>query len=251
MRLTPLTALLLVACSTSTPTTSPGGSTSTSVGTSAEALRKQRQLDADDVERCRDLVELCSNVEGSDADGAGDAGSSRGCGRLIGLCDQLEEQLAADRAELEQCLEEAAACEAAATDPAECDEERAACEPTDRDFRDRRGQTLECSDRAKQCFGRERGRGGDDADAGANACVAGDDDFIGCCEGKHGRGRDRGDAGVGGGDRGPGFGFRPGDAPGAGNGPFGRGDEDRGDDGDRDGDKDDDGADAGRPRRRF
>ena len=54
MRLTPLTALLLLACSTSTPTTSPGGSTS--VGSSADALRQQRQLDANDVDRCRELA---------------------------------------------------------------------------------------------------------------------------------------------------------------------------------------------------
>ena len=244
MRLTPLTALLLLACSTSTPSTSPGGSTSTSVGSSAEALRKQRQLDANDVDRCRDLVAQCAANGGAD-----DAGAGRGCERLGALCDQLEERLAADRAELEQCLEEAAACEAAASDPADCEAERAACEPTDRVFRDRRGRTLECSGRAQQCFGRGRGRvdADADADAGAGVCEAGDDDFIGCCQGKHGRPGERGDAGVDGDDRRPGFGFGPGSGA-FGAGPFGRGGDGR--DGDR-GDEGDDGADAGSPRRRF
>jgi hypothetical protein len=230
MRLIPLTALLLLACSTSTPTTS--SSETPAVGSSAEALRKQRQLDADDVERCRDLAAQCTDF-------AGDAGFGRACDRLDAHCDQLEEQLAADRAELEQCLEAAAACEAAAADPAECADERAACEPADRDLRGRRGQTLECSNRAEQCFGGRRGR--DDADAGALACEDGDDDFIGCCQGKHGRRGQRGDAGIDGDDRRPGFGF------GTGFGGIDRDERaDRNDDGDRD-----DAADAGRPRRRF
>jgi hypothetical protein len=230
MRLIPLTALLLLACSTSTPTTSSSGSPT--VGSSAEALRKQRQLDADDVERCRDLAAQCTDF-------AGDAGFGRACDRLDAHCDQLEEQLAADRAELEQCLEAAAACEAAATDPEECADQRAACEPADRDLRGRRGQTLECSNRAEQCFGGGRGRGRDDGDAGALACEDGDDDFIGCCQGKHGGFGRRGDAGADADDRRPGFGLGP---------VFGGADRDER--GDRDGDKDD-AADAGRPRRRF
>jgi hypothetical protein len=207
------------------------------VGTSAEALRKQRQLDSDDVERCRDRVAACSDKD------ANDAGLGRGCERLSTLCDQLEEQLAADRAELEQCLEEAAACEAAATDPEECADERAACEPADRDLRGRRGDTLECSNRAEQCFGGGRGRGQDDGDAGALVCEDGDDDFIGCCQGKHGRRGQRGDAGVNADGRRPGFGFG-----------FGAGDRFDRDDDDSDDDDDDakaDDADAGRPRRRF
>jgi hypothetical protein len=229
MRLIPLTALLLLACSTSAPTPS---SSEPTVGTSAEALRKQRQLDADDVERCRDLAAQCDEF-------AGDGGLGRGCERLSAHCDQLEEQLAADRAELEQCLEEAAACEAAATNPEECADQRAACEPADRDLRGRRGQTLECSNRAEQCFGGRRGRGRDDSDAGALACEEGDDDFIGCCQGKHGHRGERGDAGADAADRRPGVGFGP-----------GFGGVDRDERGDRDGDKDDE-ADAGRPRRRF
>lgn len=234
MRLIPLTALLVLACSTSTPTTS--SSEPTSVGNSAEALRKQRQLDADDVDRCRDLAAQCTDL-------AGDAGLGRACERLSAHCDQLEQQLATDRADLEQCLEAAAACEAAAADPADCADQRAACEPADRDLRGRRGRTLECSNRAEQCFG-GRGRGRVDGDAGALACEDGDDDFVGCCQGNHGRPGDRGDAGVDADDRRPGFGFGPppGFVPGA--GAIGRGQRD--DDADKD-----DAADAGRPRRRF
>lgn len=241
----PSLTLVLLACSTSSPDTSASGkpgtsdttaapSTSTaSLGSSAEALRKLTQVDANDVQQCRDAAARCN--------AGGDAASNPFCGRVSQHCDDLEAQLAADRAELEQCLADAAACEASAADPADCAAARAACEPADGNFRARRGRTLECAGRAERCFdgggfGGRFGFGGfgrRDADA-ADAGTCDDDttDFVGCCQGHHARG---GDAGV------PAFGQGrggPGGFPGPGLRP------------DRNDDRDDDIADAGarRPR---
>jgi len=234
-----LPAAMLLACSTSAPNKSSEPSeNASSVGSSAEALRKLGQLDANDVQQCRDVADACS-------DGA-DSGSNAVCDQISAHCDALEAQLAADRADLEQCLQEAADCEQTATDPAQCADQRAACEPKDGNFRTRRGQTMQCAGRAEQCiapgrgfFGRGFGRRGFEADAGDAGAVVCDDsavDFVGCCQGKH----HDGDAGVGvngifGGPRGPG---RPGQVPGAGPQQH-----------DNDNDNDDDRADAGAPRR--
>lgn len=220
-----------LACNTSSSST-PAGNTA-SVGDSAEALRQLSRRDADDVEKCREIAASC----GADA-GLGKRGFCDAIGRH---CDELEEQLQSDRAELEQCLEAAAACEQTATDPADCEEERAACEPADQTFRNRRGRTMECADRAEQCLDRGGGFGrrgrGQELDAGGAVCDDEATDFVGCCRGKHGG---RGDAGVNGDeDRfgpGRGGGFRP-RAPGAGAeadaGARARDDQDRDDDGAR------------------
>lgn len=212
----PMTALVLLACSTSEPRSS---ATESSVGSSAEALRKLGQLDADDVQRCRDAASRCAS--------GNDSGANPFCERISDHCDALEAQLAEDRAELEQCLQEAAACEAAASDPAECADARAACEPADGNFRARRGRTFQCADRAEQClaagagfgrgfgFGRRRAaQSADTGDAGAPTCDADATDFVGCCHG-HGGGADAGVPGFGqlGGRRGP-FGGPQGRGPG-------------------------------------
>ena len=111
MKLIPFTALmsLALACGTSAPTTSP--ETAGSIGSSADALRKLGQLDAQDVDQCRAFAASCVAA-------AADSGSALGCDRISEHCDALEEQLATDRSDVEQCLEKAVACEAAATDPA-------------------------------------------------------------------------------------------------------------------------------------
>ena len=127
-----LPAAMLLACSTSAPNKSSEPSeNASSIGSSAEALRKLGQVDANDVQKCRDVADACS--------AGADSGSNAACERISAHCDELEAQLAADRAELEQCLQEAADCELTATDAAQCAEERAACEPKDGNFRTRRG----------------------------------------------------------------------------------------------------------------
>jgi hypothetical protein len=246
--LVPVSAVMLLACNTSQPTASTDPAVS--VGTSAEALRQLGQKVASDVAQCRDIVASCASEA--------DSGSNARCDRLEQHCEQLEQQLEDDRAELEQCLEEAAACEQSATDPAECEAARAACTPSDRQFQSRRGRTLQCASRAAQCldpgarFGRGRaisnaadadagGDAGRDADAGSQSCDAEATDFVGCCRGQH---AGAGDAGVGAANaRRPGaFGGFP---AGRGGGAFG---------GNAFGEKDDDqAADAGASpfRRRF
>ncbi|HWO11102.1 MAG TPA: hypothetical protein VNN80_16520 [Polyangiaceae bacterium] len=223
-------ALVLLACSTSAPNTSSEPAFGT-VLSSAEALRQLGQVDADDVEQCRDAAARCAARD--------DGGSNPFCARVEQHCDDLEAQLAADRAELEQCLAEAAECEASAADPADCAAARAACEPADGAFRARRGRTMQCAGRAERCFEGAGfglrfgfGRRGAAPAADAGVCEEQDTDFVGCC---HGRGHGGADAGA------PGFGFgRPGRGglPGPG--------VDR----DRDRDDADDDADAGarRPR---
>jgi hypothetical protein len=226
----PSIALVLLACSTSAPNTS--SESSSAVASSAEALRKLGQLDADDVEQCRDAAARCTARD--------DGGANPFCERIEQHCDDLEAQLAADRAELEQCLEEAAACEASAADPADCVAERAACEPADGAFRARRGRTTQCASRAERCFaagagfdrrsgfGRRGALDADAIDAGAGVCEQQDTDFVGCCQG-HRRGADAGAPGL----AGPGRRGRGG-LPGA----------------DRDGDRDREDRDAGAPRPR-
>lgn len=232
-------ATVLLACSTSSSPDATPEVSSTTVSSSAEALRKLGQVDADDVQKCRAAAQRCE-------DGP-DAAANPFCERIDQHCDDLEEQLAADRAELAQCLAEAAACEENAADPAECAAARAACEPADGEFRARRGRTRQCAERAERClseggpgarFGFGRGAARDDdradaGDAGANVCTPDDTDFVGCCSGRHERG-DAGAQGFGGFGRGGRAGF-----PGRGPRP------------DRDRDAADAGADAGASARGF
>jgi hypothetical protein len=230
MRTIPFAAFMVLACNTPQPTES--SDPPVSVGTSAEELRLLGQRDSDDVEQCRAAAAKCS--------AGADSGVSTVCERIEQHCDALEEQLEQDRAELAQCLEEAALCEQNATDPAECEDARAACAPVDDDFRARRGRTRECATRAEQCLDRgDRFGGRGDADAGAPSCDADASDFVRCCRGNHGAdagpdGDVRNRFGRGGRD---GFGFRP--------RPDGNGF------GDDDADADDPDAGAPPPRRRF
>jgi hypothetical protein len=188
MRLLLLCASMALACASST---SSAPDNSASVGGSAEALRSLGQRDARHVEECRAKVADCT-------DDAGSADRFR-CERVSKHCDDLADQLASDRAELEQCLEAAVACEETAIDPADCESLRDACRPTDRQFNTRRGRTLECASKAEQCLQRgddddaRADRRSNDGDAGAAVCDDDATDFVGCCRGKH---RDRGDAGV-------------------------------------------------------
>jgi hypothetical protein len=161
------------ACNSSGPT--PPGS---SVGSSAEALRQLGRLGTEDVEKCRAFAARCA--------ARADSGANPRCDRISDHCDDLETQLAEDRAELEQCLEEAATCEASAA--LDCERARAACSPKDEDFRARRGRTLECSSRVERCID----RGGAPGDAGADVCEDDADDFARCCHGEHDFGADAG-----------------------------------------------------------
>jgi hypothetical protein len=243
MKLTPLTALFLIACGTSA---SSQPAESTEVGSAAEAIRALGRNDADVVARCEQIVERCESF-------AGDSGvGSEVCERISEHCTELAEQLAEARADFQECLEQVAACEAAATDPADCRDERQACNPRGKDFEARRGETLACSERTQSCMPRMRSGRDDGADAGANSCDGDALDFVGCCHG-HGGGRGPGGFGPGAGDAGavppfgpPRFGGnegprppRPGDDPrrgddadaGAGDqGNFGRGNAGRDDD---------------------
>jgi hypothetical protein len=183
MRMVPLCALMVLGCSTA-PSTAPVDHAA-SVGGSAEALRKLGQGDAVVVEKCRALVASCN----------ADAGAQSGCDDLARHCDALAGQLESDRSELEQCLEAAAACEQTASDPADCEQARAACTPADRQFRTRRGRTMECSNEAERCLdpGARRGPFASGADGAVPTCDDDATDFVGCCRGNHGQ---RGDAGA-------------------------------------------------------
>lgn len=185
MKLVALTALALFACSTAS---APDTSDPTTVGSSEEELRKLAQLGAEDVGNCRAIADRCSQLS--------DSGASLACDRIADHCEELETQLAEDRAELEQCLQAAAACEQDPNAAADCDAARAACGPRGDEFRERRDRTLQCSSRAAQCLERRGGmiRGGA-SDAGADVCEDGADDFVGCCHGNRDFG---GDAGAGG-----------------------------------------------------
>lgn len=203
MKLITFTALmsLSLACSTSAPT--PPSEAAGSIGSSADALRKLGQLDAQDVDQCRAFAASCVTA-------AADSGSALGCDQINEHCDALEAQLADDRSDVEQCLERAVACEAAATDPTECEDERAACASADGKFRGRREGTLQCSNQAEQCLGRgmrggNRGFGrvggaanrAEPGDAGPSACDDDAVDFVGCCQHRHDSNGDAGARGEG------------------------------------------------------
>jgi hypothetical protein len=218
MKLKLLSPLILLACSTPAPSAS---NQAPPLGSSNEALRQLGKQDADDVQSCRRAAERCEEA-------AADSGSSAVCGQITEHCDDLEAQLAQVRSELEQCLANAAQCEQTATDPAQCQAVRDACAPARESFRGRRGATLQCADRAEQCFTRGVGLNvrfrpqqasdaGADGDAGAQVCDDAAFDFVGCCHGKHGGGPDAGANialnpnrrfGPRPGAFGPGFGFR-------------------------------------------
>ncbi|MEO8177969.1 MAG: hypothetical protein ABI895_03960 [Deltaproteobacteria bacterium] len=206
--LTPLSALFLIACGTSAPSTS-SDTAPTSVGSAAEAIRQLGKNDADVVAKCEQLVKRCAAF-------AGDSGAgSAVCDKIGAHCADLAEQLSEARDQFQECLEGVATCEASATSRADCAAERAACNPAGKDFEDRRGATLSCAERTQSCLPRGRGpgaRGNDDddnddddndnanADAGAQQCDDNAMDFVGCCHGQRGgRGAGAGaaDAGAG------------------------------------------------------
>lgn len=199
-KLTPLSALFLVACGTSAPSTSDTAPSANDVGTAAAAIRQLGKNDADVVSKCEKLVTRCQDI-------AGDSGAGGAVCEEIGAhCAALAEQLNEARDQFQQCLEGVAECEASATNAADCRRERAACNPAGQDFEQRRGATLACAERTQSCLPRGRFPGArgndnnaasaDDADAGANQCADNVMDFVGCC---HGRG---GGKQVGGGDAG-------------------------------------------------
>ena len=194
--LTPLSALFLIACGTSAPSTSSDPAP-TKVGSAAEAIRQLGKNDADVVAKCEQLVKRCEAI-------AADSGAgSAVCDRIDAHCADLAQQLSEARDQFQECLEGVAVCEASATSRADCAAERAACNPAGKDFEDRRGATLSCAERTQSCLPRGRGpgvRGNDDddnadADAGAQQCDDNAMDFVGCCHG-HGSGRGA-DAGAG------------------------------------------------------
>jgi len=246
-KLTPLSALFLIACGTSAPTTSSDTAAATTVGTAAEAIRQLGQNDADVVSKCEQLVQRCESF-------AGDSGAGGAvCDEIGAHCADLAQQLSEARDQFQQCLEGVATCEASATSPADCRAQRAACNPAGKDFEDRRGATLACAERTQSCLPRGRGPGArgnhdDGADAGANQCDDNAMDFVGCCHG-HGGGHFGGaDAGagrpglfgLGRGAAAPGAGFPPSRmTPGA------AGDHDRGNNVDDDADDVDDGSSSG------
>jgi hypothetical protein len=225
-KLSPLSALFLIACGTSAPSTSADpASTDTDVGSAEAAIRQLGKNDADVVAKCEKLVKGCEAI-------AGDSGAGGAvCDEIGAHCADLAEQLSEARDQFQECLQGVASCEASAASPAECRAQRAACNPAGKDFEDRRGATLACAERTQSCLPRGRGlfaRGRDDADAdaGANQCDDNVMDFVGCC---HGHGGDkhsgRADAGagklfpigIGRGPGGPGGGFaRPGNDHGRG-----------------------------------
>jgi hypothetical protein len=192
MKLKLLSPLILLACSTSAPSPSNEANQAPPLGSSNEALRQLGKQDADDVQSCRRAALRCE-------ESVADSGASGVCDQINEHCDDLEAQLAQVRAEFEQCLASAAQCEQTATDPAQCQAARDACAPAHESFRNRRGATLQCADRAEQCFTRGVGLNvrfrpqqasdaGADADAGAQVCDDSAFDFVGCCHGGHGGG---------------------------------------------------------------
>lgn len=214
MKLTPLTALILLGCG-SAASTSPTED-SAPLGTAEAAIRQLGQHDADVVKSCEDLATRCNEL-------VADSGAGAVCEKIVEHCNELAAQLSEARSDFQACLEEVASCEESAADPADCATERAACNPAGKDFESRRGATLECAARTQSCLPRGPGfgRGGRDADddargdAGAAACDAGALDFVGCCHGGFGGGGrpDGGVPGFGGlfgGNRGPGGAAGPG-----------------------------------------
>ena len=71
MRLTPLTALLLIACGTSAPSKP---SASTELGSAAEAIRQLGKNDADVVQRCERIVDRCEAAAADSGAGSGVCG---------------------------------------------------------------------------------------------------------------------------------------------------------------------------------
>jgi len=199
--LTPLSALFLIACGTSAPSTSSDtASSADDLGSAASAIRQLGKNDADVVAKCERLVQRCAAF-------AADSGAGGAvCDEISAHCADLAEQLSEARDEFQQCLEGVAECEASAANPADCRAQRAACNPAGKDFEGRRGATLECAERTQSCLPRAVGARGNgraaDADAGANQCDDNAMDFVGCCHG-HGGGRPGGgqfggaDAGAG------------------------------------------------------
>lgn len=197
MKLSPLAALILLGCgstaSTATSTAPATTSDDTSVGSATEALRQIGKNDTDVVQSCQDLVQKCNEH-------AADSGAAGICDKLATHCAELDAQLAAVRAKIEDCLTKAAACEQSkGGDAGACSAAREACAPEDKDFEARRGQTLQCASHAQSCLERGHadfgfGRGAAEAsDAGA-ACDDNGLDFVGCCRG--GFGHEQGDAGL-------------------------------------------------------
>jgi len=203
MKLTPLTALILLGCGNAAstgPTEDPAP-----LGTAAAAIRELGQHDADVVKSCDDLAKRCNEF-------VADSGAGAVCEKIVDHCNELAAQLSEARSDFQACLEEVASCEASAADPADCATQRAACNPAGKDFQARRGATLECAARTESCLPRAQGfgRGGRDAndtagDAGAVVCDDDAMDFVGCCHGHGAAGFGgpgaRPDGGV------PGFGF--------------------------------------------
>jgi hypothetical protein len=193
MKLSPLAALILLGCgstaSTATSTAPATTSDDTSVGSATEALRQIGKNDTDVVQSCEDLVQKCNEH-------AADSGAGGICDKLAAHCAELDAQLSAVRAKIQDCLTKAAACEQSkGADAGACSAAREACAPEDKDFEAKRGQTLECANQAQSCLARGRFGRGDASDAGA-ACDANGLDFVGCCHGGGQFGHEEGDAGV-------------------------------------------------------
>jgi hypothetical protein len=195
MKLTPLTALILLGCGNAAstgPTQDPA-----QLGTAAAAIRALGQHDADVVKSCDDLAKRCNEF-------VADSGAGAVCEKIVDHCNELAAQLSEARSDFQACLEQVASCEESAADPADCATQRAACNPAGKDFEARRGATLECAARTQSCLPRGSGFAGgrqdadDDraGDAGAAACDDGAMDFVGCCHGRGGAGF--GGAGFGG-----------------------------------------------------
>jgi hypothetical protein len=215
MRISPLAAaLVLIGCgsnmSTPSSTSSPAGSAAATdeapVGSATEALRQLNKNDNDAVQSCDDLVQRC-NAHFADSGAAANI-----CDKLAQHCSELDAELSAVRAAIQNCLEKAAACEQSkGADAGSCEAAHQACAPADKDFQAKRGQALQCSQNTQACLVPKMGpfhfgRPGD-ADAGANTCDANATDFAGCC---HGHNNHFGnDAGVFGGSFGGGGQMRP------------------------------------------
>jgi len=199
--LSPLAGLILLGCGSTASTTTSSAPADTSsdntVGSATEALRQIGKNDTDVVQSCEDLVQKCNEH-------AADSGAGGICDKLATHCAELDAQLSAARAKIEDCLTKAAACEQSkGADAGACEAAHEACVPDDKDFQAKRGATLECASHTQSClerghfgFGAGFGRGAAGAsDAGAD-CDANALDFVGCCHGGGRFGHEDGDAGV-------------------------------------------------------
>jgi hypothetical protein len=235
MRISPLAAaLVLIGCgsnasmpsSTSSSAASAAATDEAPVGSATEALRQLNKNDNDALQSCDDLVQRCNEH-------FSDSGATAGvCDKLAQHCAELDAELSAVRAAIQNCLEKAAACEQSkGADAGSCEAAHQACAPADKDFRAKRGQALQCSQNAQACLVPQMGPfhfGASGAsDAGPNQCDANASDFVGCCHGHDNH--FGGDAGVFGGAFGGGGSMHvpapaPGGMMGAGvNGMFGGG----------------------------